>query len=516
MLLPRSPGDLFTFNVTFLAVGGVLIYLLWSKGLNKKRYASFPGPPGLPLLGNVHQLGQQQHLKYTEWHAQYGPIIQLNFAGKPVLVVGNAKIAADLMDRRSAIYSDRPRFIMSSEILMGGMNMAFARYGDRWKRMKSAATQCLTFNIAQEYTPLQEIESLLLLRALIDAKGDVDGPVRRSAAASIMKVVYNYNMKAGHDPVVAQIETYVDRMLKAALPGSYIVDIFPFLNRLPAWAASWKREGQKFYQKDTQLFLDLVNDVKAGVVSGMQPDCLVNKLVDVKELNAVETAWLAGTMFGAGAEAMGATLSVFVLAMVLYPAVQEKLRQELYVAVGKDRFPSFQEISKNVYLNAVIKETLRWRPMGPLGVPHQSIKDDIYDGHFIAAGTLVIPNIWAMHHDEAVYPKAEEFRPERYISDAGFPINILETKDLGHHSYGFGRRACMGYTVANNALIINAAYLTLMFEMKKAKDEFGNEISPDPWAFLDEGLAVRPLPFKCHFEPLSKDLLATVKATESV
>lgn len=45
-----------------------------------------------------------------------------------------------------------------------------------------------------------------------------------------------------------------------------------------------------------------------------------------------------------------------------------------------------------------------------------------------------------MHHDEAVYPKAEEFRPERYISDAGFPINILETKDLGHHSYGFGRR----------------------------------------------------------------------------
>lgn len=44
------------------------------------------------------------------------------------------------------------------------------------------------------------------------------------------------------------------------------MDIFPFLNRLPAWAASWKREGQKFYQKDTQLFLDLVNDVKAGVV----------------------------------------------------------------------------------------------------------------------------------------------------------------------------------------------------------------------------------------------------------
>ena len=56
---------------------------------------------------------------------------------------------------------------------------------------------------------------------------------------------------------------------------------------------------------------------------------------------------------------MGATFSVFVLAMMLYPDVQEKLRQELYAAVGKDRFPTFQEIYKNVYLNAVIKETLR-------------------------------------------------------------------------------------------------------------------------------------------------------------
>ena len=95
-----------------------------------------------------------------------GPIFRLSLAGQHVLVISNAKIASDLMvsfmviehhsppthlskERRSSIYSDRPvssscryscseyrlttsqRFIMASEILTGGLNLAFAPYGDQ-------------------------------------------------------------------------------------------------------------------------------------------------------------------------------------------------------------------------------------------------------------------------------------------------------------------------------------------------------------------------------------------------
>lgn len=46
-----------------------------------------------------------------------------------------------------------------------------------------------------------------------------------------------------------------------------------------------------------------------------------------------------------------------------------------------------------------------------------------------------------MHHDEAVYPQPEEFRPERYLENDGItPLQISDTRDLGHHAFGFGRR----------------------------------------------------------------------------
>ena len=60
------------------------------------------------------------------------------------------------------------------------------------------------------------------------------------------------------------------------------------------------------------------------------------------------------------------------LAMVLYPRVQEKLRAEIELATDGERFPTFKDVKDLPYLNAVIKETLRWRPMGPLGQPFPS------------------------------------------------------------------------------------------------------------------------------------------------
>jgi len=256
---------------------------------------------------------------------------------------------------------------------------------------------------------------------------------------------------------------------------------------------------------------------------GSRSDCFVANLLengDKTDLDPVERAWLAGMMFGAGAEAMAATLSFFILAMVLYPEVQQKLYNEVYAVVGVDRLPRFTDVKDLPYLNAVIKETLRWRPMGPLAVPHRSSQDDIYDGHFIPAGTLIFPNVWAMHHDESVYPHPDVFMPERYLAEDGkTPVQYPDTRELGQHSYGFGRRSCIGYTIANNALAINSASIVWAFEIRKAKDASGREITPDPDALLDEGLAVRPLPFDCALKPRSAtitDMIASAHASHEL
>lgn len=275
----------------------------------------FGGPRGIPWFGNLFQLKEQPWLQYTEWHKQHGPIYSLDFAGQAVLVIGNAKIAADLLDRRSSIYSDRPRFIMAAEILTNGMNLAFARYGDRWKRMRRAANFGLSAKVVVDYAPILEREAINLARGLLHLQaGTIDLELRRTAAATVLGVVYAHPDVKVDDPVVQKVDAYVTRMLKAALPGNYLVDIFPLMIYLPSWLAKWKRDGYAWFEKDTNMFIALLNEAKSGLDNGTRPECFVAKLTAPGSgfgLDATETAWLAGMMFGAGGEALPPSVSLF-------------------------------------------------------------------------------------------------------------------------------------------------------------------------------------------------------------
>ena len=82
------------------------------------------------------------------------------------------------------------------------------------------------------------------------------------------------------------------------------------------------------------------------------------------------------------------------LAMSLYPEVQKKAQAELDAIVGPNRLPNFDDRNSLVYVNAIVKESLRWHNVIPLSIPHRTIEDDEIRGYFVPAGTTLIPNIW--------------------------------------------------------------------------------------------------------------------------
>jgi cytochrome P450 len=93
----------------------------------------------------------------------------------------------------------------------------------------------------------------------------------------------------------------------------------------------------------------------------------------------------------------------FILAMVHNPAVQQRAQEELDRVVGRDRMPTFADRDQLPFIVATVRETLRWKSVTPLGVPHQSTQDDWYEGYFIPKGTVCIANAWAMNSDPRVY-----------------------------------------------------------------------------------------------------------------
>ena len=112
-----------------------------------------------------------------------------------------------------------------------------------WRRMRRAAHESLTKRVVQNYHPIQTKEATILVSSLLAPSADLkqDRHFKRLATSTIMSIVYDYpTIMSEHDHAVENIERYLDRLSSAFTVGSYFVDIFPWMNYIPArfWLTS--------------------------------------------------------------------------------------------------------------------------------------------------------------------------------------------------------------------------------------------------------------------------------------
>ncbi|KAI9452363.1 cytochrome P450 [Lactarius psammicola] len=147
----------------------------------------------------------------------------------------------------------------------------------------------------------------------------------------------------------------------------------------------------------------------------------------------------------------------------------------------------------------MVKETLRWSPVAPFGVPHASTVDDWYEGMFIPKGTICLQNMRVLNFDTEVFgSNAADFDPTRYLDERGQVKTVMESREEGHMSFGFGRRMCPGRYVAEGTLTIDFA--TLLWAMQFERPE-GSQGELDVCTIVQSGLTAVPVPFECKAVP---------------
>jgi cytochrome P450 len=201
------------------------------------------------------------------------------------------------------------------------------------------------------------------------------------------------------------------------------------------------------------------------------------------------TSYDATYYSAAGAETTATTLMWWMLAMIAFPEVQRRAQAEIDSVVGRDRLPTFADAPRLPYVCAIVKEILRWRPALPFGVPHAATEEDWYEGMYIPKGTICISNLWNCNRDRSVFGEdADEFRPSRHLDENGEPLpGPVETNQVGHVGFGFGRRICVGKDLATDSLFMDTVRVLWAAKLEGARDENGKELPLDIETMVEAG-----------------------------
>lgn len=213
----------------------------------------------------------------------------------------------------------------------------------------------------------------------------------------------------------------------------------------------------------------------------------------MEEWIAQEVAFIG---YAGGADTTVASVQALFLAMTLYPEVQKKAQAEIDAVVGPSRLPDFEDRPSLPYINAVIKELMRWHSVTPFAFGHKATDDDEYDGYYIPKGTVLLGNAWSILHDPKAFNDPMEYQPERYLKD-GKPN--LDVRDPGTVAFGFGRRICPGRYLSDSSLYSIVSCVLAVYDIRPPVDDQGTIIKLKPE--VTSGLLSYPVPFKCIITP---------------
>ncbi|KIJ40678.1 hypothetical protein M422DRAFT_256372 [Sphaerobolus stellatus SS14] len=414
-----------------------------------------------------------------------GEIVYVKIFHVDMIIVNSRRMAYELFDKRSSIYSDRIHLPMINDVMGWGWGLSFQRYGERWRRHRRAMHEKFHIGVVDAFMPSQLKHTRELLRRLLSTPEDY--------AEHLRHVTYGIHVKAEDDPHIMAAEESLKAFEEAGVPGAFLVDIFPWMKYIPHWVpgAVFKQKGRKWAKSISDMKELPFQTTKAAMLQGAADKCFVaSHLEDLEKLKGVPQDQedviknTAGIIIPTGLDTSVNTMITFVLAMALFPEVQRKAQAELDHLLGEARLVEFEDRLELPYISAICKEILRWHPLLQQGFAHATSEDDIIGEYFIPKGTIVIGNSWELLHDEADFgPDTDKFIPERFSNPAARDPALTG-------AFGYGRRICPGRHMAENSLFIQIASMLQVFEISGPRDAIGKK-RPLEYTFSSGVLSVQ-------------------------
>ncbi|CAK6974741.1 steroid 17-alpha-hydroxylase/17%2C20 lyase [Scomber scombrus] len=504
----------FSFPPSILLIIFIVVFVLLMvtrrslPGTDPPAQGSIPCLPRLPVLGSLPWLGGSvpPHLLFTQLARRYGPLFALYLGPHYTVVVNNHQHAREVLLQRGKDFAGRPSMVTTDLLTREGKDIAFSDYSPLWKLHRRLVHNSFTL-FGEGTSRLQDIvlSSVDSLCAELLSCGehgfDPCPAVTRAVTNVVCMLVFSATYQHG-DAELQEVIRYNDGIVETIARGG-LVDIFPWMKVFPNKSLSKLKECITVRDR---LLTRKLEEHKASLSDG-DPRDLLDALLKGKTgsgrgqrssgsedegITDDHVLMTAAEAFGAGVETTSTTL-LWILAYLLHhPEVQERVQRELDEHVGSDRAVCVSDRSRLPYLDCVINEGMRIRPVSPVLIPHTAMTDSSIGGHSVSRGTRVLVNMWSIHHDPKHWDKPDLFNPDRFLDDQGqrvTPHCFLP--------FGAGPRVCVGESLARLELFL---FLSSLLQRMSFRQPDG---APPPNLQGRLGVVLQPLPYKVVVSPRS-------------
>ncbi|XP_050215357.1 cytochrome P450 CYP82D47-like [Mercurialis annua] len=479
-----------TVTVAFL----IICSFLWlSRNLIAKKKKEAPEAGGAwPLLGHLHLLGglEPPHVVLGNMADKYGPIFSIKMGIHKTLVVNNWETAKECFTTNDRTFADRPKTLALELLAYNRSMIGLSSYGNYWRQTRKIATLELLSNHRiemQRHVRESEMRTALkeLYRAWEKKKSSENSKVLVDMKRWFGDITLNVTLSivVGKSVGYATNNKESDEEWKQAsrdffhLIGKFVAaDAVPFLR----W---FDIGGHEKAMKDTAKKLDIVaqqwlKEHKEKKASGHREEDFMDVMLHLIDQEAEATLGRDSDTINkatclqlilTAADTISITLMWALSLLVNNPQVMRKAQREIDAYIGRERQVRESDINYLVYLNAIVKETMRLYPPGPLSVPHESMEDCTVAGYYIPRGTRLLTNIWKIQRDPKVWSNPSEYQPERFLTDhRDFDVR---GQHFEYIPFGSGRRMCPGISFALQILQLTLATLLHGFDFSPPTNE---------------------------------------------
>ncbi|OWF50503.1 Vitamin D(3) 25-hydroxylase [Mizuhopecten yessoensis] len=402
--------------------------------------------------------------------------------------------------------SDRPPNFIGEHVMYGYKDVLLNSYNESFRKMKKLMISCISKHgfSSKHFQDIADEEFRCVLNQFHALNGQAVDPVDL-LLPSFCKLVGGFfsgkHLKDG-DPILESIiamDHDGDVMIQPQVHG--ILGKFPWLRHCCGFYGNLYSNVIK--QRES-LFQSLVTEMKE-TVNKDNVQCFSHQLLSWKE---AESDWLTDEhingmlldLINTSVLTTKSVMSGMIFMWLHLPDVQQKMREEIDLVIGRDRLPTIEDGKSMPYVQACIYELLRYQSHLPMTAAHANIDHEVeIEGFTIPKGTVIMGNLYGAHHDEELWDDPWEFRPERFLKDDGTPVPRDHASHRNSIAFGVGERKCVGKEMAYNRMFLYTVHLLRTFEFLPEVDTV---LPPHhPRHFAPSAPVILPHGFKCRALP---------------